>query len=157
MTCAFIGSSVGGAAFVFVRHLSVHKTHFVKIAFYFALFSTMVSPIGALVELHKKSKEETENAETEITAKPRYTLEVVILFFFVASLFFVAQVLVNLAYRYEKAGRLSPIFNIQMIFNLLFDVIYFGQVLTTQELAGASLIITCTIVISTLKATGTIK
>lgn len=81
MLSAFIGASVGGISFVFIRFLAVRKTHFIKIAFFFALFSALISPFVAWIE-NTYSDDQIEATESS------FTFEVFMLYFTVATCFF---------------------------------------------------------------------
>ena len=140
-----IGGALSAAfAFMLMRKMA-NRLYFMLPPFYFATWSSV---IATPIALYQMSRQPTPT---------HYTWEGILYLFGVSVFAFIGQVAASRAYQLEKAGRVAPVNNIQLIMNLLFDVFILGSKLTAQEMLGALLIIFCNILISVLKCTGVIK
>lgn len=70
---------------------------------------------------------------------------------------FMAQVFTTKAYQNDKAGRIAPVNQLQIIFNWLIDFILLGTQPNTNELIGGSMIIGSNFLISLLRCFDLIK
>ena len=76
---------------------------------------------------------------------------------FVAVVIFFQQISQTLAFRYEKVGRIAPMYYIQVIFCCIVDIWLFGTVLGFYQVLGGLIVIMSNITIAVLKCLEIIK
>ena len=112
--------------------------------FYFGLFSSVVSIPIALYQISRQGH------PTE------YNWQGILILIAMSFSGVLGQMAVSRAYQLEKAGRVAPINNIQLVLNVLFDLVIMGSSLTTQEIIGGAIILGCNLIIGILKCQGVI-
>ena len=70
---------------------------------------------------------------------------------------FVAQIFQTKAYQNDKAGRIAPVNQLQIIFNWILDFVFIKSKPTANEMVGGLLIVGSNLTISVLRCFNIIK
>jgi drug/metabolite transporter (DMT)-like permease len=81
----------------------------------------------------------------------------VVMIILISICMFIAQVFTTKAYQNDKAGRVAPVNQLQIIFNWVIDFGFIGTQPNTNELIGGGMIIGSNFLISVLRCFDLIK
>lgn len=122
------------------------KVHFLVPPFYQAIFSAFIAPLLMIVFLRYRTAHTTHYGVYEI-----------LMIIAISVCMFIAQIFSTKAYQNDKAGRVAPVNQLQIIFNWILDFAILGTRPTPSELVGGLLIIGSNLIISVLRCFNIIK
>ena len=114
---ALFGAFSAAFAFMLMRKMA-GQIYFMLPPIYFTALSTGLSTPGALYQMSIESQ------------PTHYTSKGILLLLAISFLSFLGQISMSRAYQLEKAGRVAPVNNVQLVCNVLFDVFILGSKLT---------------------------
>jgi drug/metabolite transporter (DMT)-like permease len=122
------------------------RVHFLVPPFYQAIVSAFIAPLLMFIMLRYR--------QSETTTYGYYELGMVVL---LSLSMFVAQIFQTKSYQNDKAGRVAPVNQLQIIFNWLLDFLYIGTRPNANDLIGGLMIIGSNLTISFLRCFNLIK
>lgn len=127
-------AALGGALFIAIAQMQTRqlrkRVHFLVVPFYQAIFSAFIAPLLMIVFLRYRTAHTTHYGWFESG-----------IIIVIAFLQFGAQVFATKAYQIDKAGRVAPVNQIQIIFNWILDFALIGTIPTSHELIGGLMIV----------------
>ena len=143
-------AAVGGAIFYAIAQMQTRKlgkkVHFLIPPFYQAIFSAFISPLLMILFLRYRTAHTTN-----------YGLFECLMIVLISICLFGAQVFTTKAFQNDKAGRIAPVNQLQIIFNWILDFVLIGTEPTQNMLTGGLLIIGSNLIISLLRCFDLIK
>lgn len=107
-----------------------------QIVFYFTVTNMMLSPFSFIAEKSFKEKE-TTTANTYYDFEPNS----LILIFLIGALTVLGNFCVNKTLFYEKAGRATAYYNMELLYTFLYDIFVSKANFSKWEITGVSMIV----------------
>ena len=143
-------AALGGALFFAIAQMMTRKlgkkVHFLIVPLYQSIFSAFIAPLLMIFFLRYRTAHTTHYGIYEVS--------MVVL---ISICMFVSQIFQTKAYQTDKAGRVAPVNQLQIIFNWILDFAVISTRPSSNELVGGLLIIGSNIVISVLRCFNIIK
>ena len=143
-------AAIGGALFYAIAQMQTRKlgkkVHFLVPPFYQAIFSAFISPLLMILFLRYRTAHTTHYGWYEVS-----------MIILISICIFIAQVFTTKAFQNDKAGRIAPVSQLQIIFNWAIDFALIGTQPNTNELIGGGMIIGSNFLISLLRCFDLIK
>jgi drug/metabolite transporter (DMT)-like permease len=143
-------AAIGGALFYAIAQMQTRKlgkkVHFLVPPFYQAIFSAFISPLLMILFLRYRTAHTTHYGWYEVS-----------MIILISICIFIAQVFTTKAFQNDKAGRIAPVSQLQIIFNWAIDFVLIGTQPNTNELIGGGMIIGSNFLISLLRCFDLIK
>jgi len=114
--------------------------------FYQSIFTAFVSPVIMIIFLRYRQGDTSFYGWYE-------TLMIIV----ISICLFIAQVFQTKAFQNDKAGRVAPVMQLQIIFNWVLDFFIIGTRPMPHEIVGGLLIIGSNLLVSALRALNLIK
>jgi drug/metabolite transporter (DMT)-like permease len=122
------------------------RVYFQIVPFYQSIFSAFIAPLLMMIFLRYRTAHTTHYGWLEIS-----------LIVVISVLQYISQVFATKAYQVDKAGRVAPVNQLQIICNWVLDFVLIGTIPTTHELIGGIMIVGSQILISFLRFFNIIK
>ena len=143
-------AALGGALFFAIAQMMTRKlgkkVHFLIVPLYQSIFSAFIAPLLMILFLRYRTAHTTHYGIYEVS--------MVVL---ISICMFVSQIFQTKAYQTDKAGRVAPVNQLQIIFNWILDFAVISTRPSSNELVGGLLIIGSNIIISVLRCFNIIK
>ena len=143
-------AAIVGAFFFAIAQMQTRKlgkkVHFLVPPFYQSIFTAFVSPVIMIIVLRYRQ------GDTSF-----YGWYEALLIILISICLFTAQVFQTKAFQNDKAGRVAPVMQLQIIFNWILDFVVIGTRPMPNEIVGGLLIIGSNLLVSALRACNLIK
>jgi drug/metabolite transporter (DMT)-like permease len=143
-------AAVAGAVFYAISQMQTRKlgkkVHFLIPPLYQSIFTAFISPLLMILFLRYRTAHTTYYGWFEV-----------VMILVISVCMFFAQVYTTKAYQNDKAGRVAPVNQLQIIFNWVIDFALIGTQPNNHELIGGGMIIGSNFLISVLRCFDLIK